>query len=385
MSSGLFARSPDLRRLIDQGFELEHRAGHLVVSNIPYVISGGAVARGSLVADLNLDGGDQTRKPKSHVVMWIGAHPCDRSGTPLKALVNDTQRKAVAPDLVIDLTFSSRPDPADADYFELVTRYVDMIEGPAQAIDPSATARTHAVPQPAEADSPFVYIDTASSRAGIAALGERFASMRIGIVGLGGTGSYILDMVAKVGVREIHLFDGDVFGQHNAFRAPGAAAIDELGQGKVEHWTAVYSKMKRDVVPHATFLDRSNADQLAGLDFVFVSMDPGPGKRAVIEQLRSQGTAFIDVGMGVAEEDGKVAGILRVTLSTPERPADIPLAEDPAGDYDQNVQIAELNALSAALAVIAWKKRSGFYRDMRGEAETNYQVDTNDLINSSAA
>ncbi|WP_318271316.1 ThiF family adenylyltransferase [Sphingobacterium cellulitidis] len=41
---------------------------------------------------------------------------------------------------------------------------------------------------------------------------------KIAIIGLGGTGAYILDMVAKTPVKEIHLFDGDSFDQHNAFR-----------------------------------------------------------------------------------------------------------------------------------------------------------------------
>ena len=51
---------------------------------------------------------------------------------------------------------------------------------------------------------------------------RRLAGDRIGIVGLGGTGSYILDYVSKTRVVEIHLFDGDGYQQHNAFRAPGA-------------------------------------------------------------------------------------------------------------------------------------------------------------------
>jgi tRNA A37 threonylcarbamoyladenosine dehydratase len=45
---------------------------------------------------------------------------------------------------------------------------------------------------------------------------------------MGGTGSYILDLVAKTAVMEIHLFDGDDFNQHNAFRAPGAASLEDL-------------------------------------------------------------------------------------------------------------------------------------------------------------
>jgi hypothetical protein len=384
MSSALFARSADLRRLIDQGFELAERAGHLVVSGVPYVLPDGTTHRGSLVAKLHAQG-DQTRKPFNHVVMWIGAHPCDRAGKPLSALVNGTLQKAIGADLVIDLTFSSRPDTPDADYFDLFTRYIDMIEGPAQAVDRSLTARTFKVPQPADEDSVFLYLDTASSRAGIAALVARVAGQRLGIVGLGGTGSYILDLVAKCPVAEIHLFDGDVFGQHNAFRAPGAASIEELGENKATHWANTYGKMRRGVIAHPDFADETTVDQLAGLDFVFVSMDPGPGKRAVIEQLRAHGTPFIDVGMGVAEEDGKLGGILEVTLSTADHPAQVSVAEDAAGDYDENVQIAELNAFNAALAVIRWKKHFGVYRDLRGEMQSDYQIDTNDLINTPAA
>ena len=76
----------------------------------------------------------------------------------------------------------------------------------------------------------FRYMDTASGRAGIGAISEQLATGPVAIVGLGGTGSYILDLVAKTPVREIHLFDGDRFGQHNAFRSPGAPHIDTLRQ-----------------------------------------------------------------------------------------------------------------------------------------------------------
>jgi hypothetical protein len=34
---------------------------------------------------------------------------------------------------------------------------------------------------------------------------------KIAIIGLGGTGSYVLDLAAKTPVKEIHLFDGDKF------------------------------------------------------------------------------------------------------------------------------------------------------------------------------
>ena len=33
-------------------------------------------------------------------------------------------------------------------------------------------------------------------------------------------------------------------------------------------------------------------------------------------------------------------------------------------DYERNIQIADLNALTASMAVIRWKKFSGFYQDL---------------------
>src|SRR5688572_24496500 len=79
-----------------------------------------------------------------------------------------------------------------------------------------------------EMPNPFNYPDTNSSRAGIETLNERFHGQKIAIIGLGGTGSYILDLVTKSPVGEIHLFDGDVFELHNAFRAPGAPGAEDF-------------------------------------------------------------------------------------------------------------------------------------------------------------
>src|SRR5260370_29003829 len=77
-------------------------------------------------------------------------------------------------------------------------------------------------------ESVLRYHDSATSRAGIGAATEKLALRKIVIIGLGGTGSYILDLMAKTPVQAIHLYDGDVMLTHNAFRSPGAPTIDEL-------------------------------------------------------------------------------------------------------------------------------------------------------------
>jgi hypothetical protein len=360
-----------------------------VIGHVPYVTDQREVAFGTIVAELNLSN-DVAAPPSTHVVMFAGSHPCDQAGARLRGLVNQSSRRELSPGLFIDHTFSSKPHPTGhyADYYEQITTYVDILGGPAESIDPNASAKTFRVIQPGEDGSPFMYMDTATSRAGIGAISARLAVERVAIVGLGGTGSYILDFLAKTPIGEIHLFDGDVFGQHNAFRAPGAAAGEALGASKVEHWTNVYSHIRTGVIPHSGYLDESSVDALDGMSFAFLSLDPGPGKRAVVAKLVAAGISFVDVGMGVALEEGGIAGILAVTVSTPDHPlAGADLAEDGAGpdDYRNNVQVVELNALNAALAVIRWKKLVGFYRDLRAEVSSDYMIDSNNLANQAVA
>jgi hypothetical protein len=50
-------------------------------------------------------------------------------------------------------------------------------------------------------------------------------------------------------------------------------------------------------------------------------------------------------------------------------------------DYSHNIQIAELNALNAALAVIKWKKLCGFYQDLEREHCSVYTINGNHIAN----
>ena len=234
----------------------------------------------------------------------------------------------------------------------------------------------------------FNYIDTASSRAGIGAVNAKLAGQRIGIVGMGGSGSYVLDLIAKTPVAEIHIFDGDVFSQHNAFRAPGAPALAELQAKplKVARFTEIYSHMRKGIILHDVFLDETNVKLLDGLDFVFICIDKGPAKRLVVEHLIANGTPFVDLGMGVTLDHGQLSGIVRTTMSTPTTrevaAAHISYAEgdDGANEYATNIQIAELNALNAVMAVIRWKKLFGVYRDARNEVYAGYSIGSGEIV-----
>jgi len=385
MLQRLTSHSPDLQRLVDDGYDLEIGAGHLLVRNIPYVNTKGEIRYGTLVSELTL-AGDSTKKPGTHVTHFVGEHPCHRSREEISEIKHQTAKRDLGDGLIIDHSFSSKPAAGYIDYYEKMTTYIAIISSPAQSIDPNATPRIYQVSETDEVESVFNYLDTASSRAGISKITNKLSLGKIGIVGLGGTGSYVLDLVAKTPVEEIHLYDGDKFFQHNAFRSPGAPSVEVLREHlpKVQYFHGLYSKMHRGIVPHEYYIDASNVDELKELEFVFLCLDKGSQKKVIVDRLETSGISFIDVGLGIETFEDSLLGIVRTSTCTPEYPISegrISFSDGVDDDYSQNIQIADLNALSAAFAVVKWKKLYKFYLDIDQERFSSYTISGNTLIN----
>ena len=361
---------------------------HLLVRSVPYVDVARKVRRGTLVVPLNLNV-DVTLPPNTHVVMFAGDFPCDQNGRPLEKLRHGDNKTVITKDLVMQYSFSNKPPDGYRDYHHLVTIYVANISGPATILDPNATARTWQVIESQDPSSVFLYPDTASSRAGITNITRKLELGRVVIAGLGGSGAYVLDLTAKTPVNEIHLYDGDRFGQHNAFRAPGAASIADLKARpfKVDYYAQIYARMRRGVVPHPYHLTEANVAEIDGADFVFICMDAGNAKKVLIERLEQRGISFVDVGMGLEITEGdSLVGILRTTTSTAAKRDHVRdkhriSFEDDGNDVYNNIQVSDLNALNAAMAVIKWKKLYGFYADHAREHFSAYAINCNAIVN----
>jgi len=387
MSPAPFSRNADLKRLRDEGYFVQIRGGFLVMREVPYVNAQREVRTGTLISSLTM-AGDETRTPDTHVVHFDGDFPCRCDGTPIQQISHQAGDFNLGHGLKAKHSFSSKPEGGYTDYFHKMTTYAAILSGPAEVLRPEVSPRTFRTPE-AEEDSVFNYTETASDRVGIGALTEKLEGEIIAIIGLGGTGSYVLDFIVKTPVREIRLFDGDEFLQHNAFRAPGAPTIEELREApkKVDYLKGIYSRMHRGIIAHAVALDADNLHLLDGITFAFLSMDAGEEKRLVVEKLEALGVSFVDVGMGLELDDGSLGGILRVTTSTPVKrdhvhQGRISFAGGGEKDiYASNIQVADLNALNAVLAVIKWKKLCGFYRDLEQEHHCTYTTDGNMLLN----
>ncbi len=387
MSQKLISHSPDLKKLRDEGYEVEVKNAHLLVGHVPYVNSKKEIAFGVLITPLGDLAGDKTARPQDHVIHFAGEHPCDREGNVIKGIQHASEKKVLAEGVETDHSFSNKPEAGFPDYYEKVTHYVRIIEHQAQSLDASATSRTFKVIESSDSDIVFNYLDTNSSRAEIETMSAKLQKLKVAIVGLGGTGSYVLDFVAKTPVGEIHLFDKDDFLSHNAFRAPGAASLEKLREQpkKVAYLHEVYSKMHKHITPHDYHLDSQTLDEVSGMDFVFICLDEGEAKQAIIKKLIDAEIPFVDVGVGISVVDGLLFGSVRVTTGTKDKndhiDKRISFADNGDDDYDKNIQIAEINALNAALAVIKWKKLFGFYHDLEKEYHSVYEINSNKILN----
>ncbi len=124
MSQQPISRSADLKKLRDEGYDLEIRSGFLLVKDVPYVNSRKEVKSGILVMKLVL-AGDETSRPDDHVAHFSGEHPCNEDGAEIAKIKNASGERSLADGVVIQHSFSAKPKPKDQfdDYYAKVTTY----------------------------------------------------------------------------------------------------------------------------------------------------------------------------------------------------------------------------------------------------------------------
>jgi len=391
MSAKLIDHSPDLKRLRDEGYEIKVEAPYLIVSGVPYFNSKLEICYGTLVTDLTM-AGNKTTRPNNHVIHFIGEHPYNKNGTIMSVLTHNDNKTTLTSSIIVDRSFSNKPKEGYNDYYEKITTYINVISAPVRSVDYNITSQTFKLIESSDPASVFNYPDTNTSRAEIGILSEKLENQRIAIIGLGGTGSYILDLIAKTPVAEIHLFDADKFQTHNAFRAPGAPDMQTLIEMpfKVDYLSSIYSKMHKKIYRHNVYISKSNLDMFMDVNFVFICIDKGSIKKDIITYLNENDKKFIDVGMGVdLTDNNSIIGLIRVTSSGNKGEINhiidknlISFSDGGEKDvYRQNIQIAELNALNATLAIIKWKKMCGFYYQSENEKHSLYSIDDNTILN----
>lgn len=381
-----------LSRFVEAGHSVSVEGAHLRLHNVPVLDQQGKIQLATLITEYSCtDAGISV--PSDHTIWYDGPEPffCDGSSMLPTIKAGDVAGGQLSPTIAAKYHLSNKPPgySAYALHFDKLMHYWDVLTASAAEREPSSTRL------PARgsmglgtADSPFHYEDACSARGRFTATSARLGGHRIAIVGLGGTGSYVLDHAAKTPVAEIGLFDGDVFEIHNAFRAPGAPDTSQFGRAKVGYFSELYCRMHRNVVAHDMFVTQDNIALLDRYDFVFICVDRGPVRRLITSHLISRGIAFIDCGMDLSlAGDQSIYGSMRVTLSTSERSGHVvhrvPTTDEEGDDlYAQNIQVSDANNLNAILAVMRWKQHLGFYSQVLRPHQLQFMIETLSLGNS---
>lgn len=377
-----------LKKMRNEGFDVSIIDGHIVVRHIPYMNKNKETLYGTLLSDFNLSG-NQILKPINHVMKFSGEFPCNIDGTEISGISHGNTNNTLSSGIKVNYSFSNKPSGGFVNFYDKFISYIRIISAPAVSSNPSVTITPY---NPIEVDNNetvFKYLDSNSSRAGIDSLNRKLENQRIAIIGLGGTGSYILDLVSKSSVKEIHLFDGDMLLNHNAFRCPGAISLDTLKSKpfKVDYYSSLYSNMRNGIYSNPIFISEDNLSLLDGYDYIFLCIDNNEIRYLCSTYLSSKDIPFSDVGLGVYIHKEQLLGTIRVTSSSSLKKdhleGQIPkVDEDDANEYSTNIQIAELNCLNATLAVMQWKKHSEFYQDLNRGHSVTYSINDSNLINS---
>lgn len=376
-----------ITRLMAEGYDMVLENGHLVVCHLPYIAPSGVRADGRLVLPIDDAEGVILDASGDHRIWFAGEEPRDERGGALAS----AQRHGFGNGETADFMLSFKPASGSyASLHDKIRHYARILRNAARQLDPSVTDTPGADFQIVEDGLPLAYRDTNTTRAGLTALSNLFRGHTIAIVGVGGTGSYILDQVAKTWVDRIVLIDGDEFENHNAYRAPGAAAHEVLQgkRNKAEYFAEEYSRMHTGITAHSVALTTDNLHFLEGATFVFLAAADAEARPEIMRWLSERRVPFVDVGMSFREGEAGLTGIAKVAAYLPGEETPLPMRPSITpgdDDYSSNIQVAELNALNALLAVIRWKRYLGFYATHEPPTLTVYKLFLNELRNGEVA
>jgi hypothetical protein len=384
----LASHNGDIKRLIEKGYALSTDSHYLIVRDVPYLDAERKLQWGSLVTKVLFVDQDHIR-PEDHQIFFAGSVPHNLDGTPIPNLGGGATPLTLgegSKDVIVERSFSHLPFRTKKyeDFFDKIDTYVTVISGPAMHLH-GANPYTFKTVENAP-NSVFKFHDTLTSRAEIGDLAAKFQNDIIAIIGVGGTGSYILDLIVRTPVKEIRIFDKDLFYVHNAFRSPGQTRESEFNKPKVQIYKARYDDYRHGVRAEQQFVDATSTTDFEGVTFAFVCVDKGSSRSGIFDLLIAKEIPFIDVGMGLDRNkvDNSLTGMLRTTYFSAQdaqtirdmRLADV--SDDPNDIYRNNIQLGELNALNASLAVIKFKQLRGFYSSEPGSS-FHFLLDIEDL------
>lgn len=148
---------------------------------------------------------------------------------------------------------------------------------------------------------------------------KEIARIKVGVVGLGGTGSHVVQQLAYTGIRQFLLIDHDYTEETNMNRLVTAAGR-QIGLPKVNLAGQTIQKIAPDadvMTFERKLQDEAVLDALRGVDVLFGCVD-NDGARLILDELAlAYSIPYFDVGTGINAAEGTVSaagGYLCVVL-----------------------------------------------------------------------
>jgi molybdopterin/thiamine biosynthesis adenylyltransferase len=205
----------------------------------------------------------------------------------------------------------------------------------------------------------------------------RISSLKVGVVGLGGTGSHIAQQLAYLGIKDFVLIDSQLIEDTNLNRLVGATPKD-IGKPKVKvigSWISRISPKAKVQPIHADLRNSTVFDALKMVDVIFGCVD-NDGARLILNELSlAYLVPLIDCGVEIEVEGQQILqaggrmnlvlsggpclacmeqidlGEARMTLSQPEEIHRARQMGYIQGDDEPSPSVVSLNGVVASLAV----------------------------------
>lgn len=130
---------------------------------------------------------------------------------------------------------------------------------------------------------------------------DKLSSLRVGVVGAGGTGSPTIMLLARAGVGELVVIDNDKLEKSNLNRVRGAG-FNDVGKNKARILQKFIESLqlptKVSVLESLIDQDPDAVDALSTCDVIFGCTDDQIGREVLNTALYVYAQAYIDVGLG---------------------------------------------------------------------------------------
>lgn len=147
----------------------------------------------------------------------------------------------------------------------------------------------------------------------------KLEKVRVAVVGIGGTGSHVLQQLAYLGVRDFILIDSDKVSETNLNRLVGANDQDK-GKLKVDIGKRlikfINAEIKVTSIPD-TFVSKIGFAALKQADFIFGCLDKDGARLVLTEFCKAYKKPYLDIATEINVDDSEFGG--RVIFSDSEK------------------------------------------------------------------